>query len=97
MTMCVFNQSNKVNGKPTVRCACGNWMYSDGTGKYYAVCKAKARKSKQLGDRTEQLLKSIGITEDKYKAVKKMFGLAPTCGCSKRKEWLNKVSSYFLS
>lgn len=48
-----------------------------------------------LGDYTEKVLKSIGITEDKYKEAKKLFGMAPTCGCRKRKEWLNKVGKHF--
>jgi hypothetical protein len=48
-----------------------------------------------LGDRTEQLLKSIGITEDRYREAKKLFGLAPRCNCPKRKRWLNKVGKHF--
>lgn len=49
-----------------------------------------------LGDLTERLLKSAGITEDKWKEVKSRFGLAPTCACKSRKEWLNNVSKVFL-
>jgi hypothetical protein len=48
-----------------------------------------------LGDWTERLLKSVGLTEERYKHAKEIFGLAPTCGCAARKEWLNKVSDWW--
>jgi hypothetical protein len=48
-----------------------------------------------LGDYTEQLLASLGVTKDRYIAAKEMFGLAPTCGCNDRKSWLNKVSEWW--
>ena len=48
-----------------------------------------------LGDYTESLLKSIGITQARYVAAKQLFGLAPTCGCDARKEWLNRVSDWW--
>jgi hypothetical protein len=47
-----------------------------------------------LGDYTEQLLSSLGVTKDRYSAAKKLFGLAPTCNCETRKEWLNKVGAW---
>lgn len=47
-----------------------------------------------LGDYTEQLLSSIGVTKDRYSAAKELFGLAPTCNCETRKEWLNKVGAW---
>jgi hypothetical protein len=40
-------------------------------------------------------LQSIGITEERYVEAKKLFGLAPKCGCNKRKRWLNKVGQHF--
>lgn len=49
----------------------------------------------KLGDRTESLLKKIGITQDRYKEVKARFGLAPDCSCDARKQWLNNVGEYF--
>lgn len=49
----------------------------------------------KLGDTVENMLKSVGVTEDRYKEAKSLFGLPPTCGCSKRKEWLNKVSDWW--
>ncbi len=50
--------------------------------------------SKGLGDRLELYLKSVGVTEDRYKEVKEKFGLPPKCGCAKRKRWLNAVGSH---
>lgn len=50
---------------------------------------------KKLGDKVEAVLESIGITPDRYTKAKELFGLPPTCGCSKRKEWLNKVSDWW--
>lgn len=48
-----------------------------------------------LGDHTERLLKSLGVTPDRYRAAKELFGLAPTCGCEERKAWLNRVGQWF--
>ena len=48
-----------------------------------------------LGDYTEQLLTSLGITKERYQAAKQLFGLAPTCNCETRKEWLNRVSEWW--
>jgi hypothetical protein len=47
-----------------------------------------------LGDYTEQMLSTIGVTKDRYAAVKEAFGLAPTCDCEVRKAWLNKVGAW---
>lgn len=44
-----------------------------------------------LGDRTEQLLKKLGVTQDRYKAAKEAFGLAPECSCPNRIESLNEL------
>jgi len=49
----------------------------------------------RLGDITEKALKSIGVTQDRYKAAKEIFGMSPTCNCDKRKEWLNRVSDWW--
>lgn len=48
-----------------------------------------------LGDSVAGILKSWGITEERYRAVKELFGLPPTCGCDKRREWLNKVGRWW--
>ena len=50
----------------------------------------------KLGDITEGMLKRIGVTQDRYKAAKKLFGLSPSCNCKKRKEWLNRVSDWWM-
>lgn len=47
-----------------------------------------------LGDRTEAALKRVGITTDRYKALKKRLGLQPRCGCAARKAWLNRVAAW---
>jgi hypothetical protein len=43
-----------------------------------------------LGDVVENTLKSLGITEEKFKA---WFNLKE-CNCSKRKAWLNNLFSW---
>ena len=63
-------------------------------------CRRKCRSENdklgdKLGDKTEKLLKTIGITPDLVKACKQRFGLAPTCNCNGRKEYLNRVSDWF--
>lgn len=47
-----------------------------------------------LGDYTESMLASVGITKDRYAAAKESLGLAPTCGCAKRQEWLNRAGAW---
>lgn len=48
-----------------------------------------------LGDYTERLLSSIGVTQERYVEAKAMFGLAASCDCAARKEWLNRVSRWW--
>ena len=43
-----------------------------------------------LGDTISKVLSKFGITQEK---IEKLAG-AKGCGCSKRKEWFNKVFSY---
>jgi hypothetical protein len=43
-----------------------------------------------LGDVVENVLKSVGITEDKFK---QWFNLQE-CNCSRRKAWLNSLFSW---
>ena len=45
----------------------------------------KTQDTKGLGDVVEDVLKSIGITEEKFK---QWFNLKE-CNCSQRKKWLN--------
>jgi hypothetical protein len=47
------------------------------------------------GDAVTRALKKIGVTEERYKEVKAMFGLPPTCGCPQRREWLNQVGRWW--
>lgn len=46
--------------------------------------------TKGLGDVVEDVLKTFGITEEKFKAWFKL----KECGCSKRKKWLNGLFSW---
>ena len=48
-----------------------------------------------LGDTTEKILRSMGITKERYVEIKQLFGLQPICNCDARREWLNKVGEYF--
>jgi hypothetical protein len=43
-----------------------------------------------LGDVVENVLKSFGITEERFKS---WFNLKE-CGCSRRKAWLNRIFSW---
>ena len=47
-----------------------------------------------LGDLLERELTRMGITQDRYKEIRKMFGFPPTCSCDKRIAWLNRVGAY---
>lgn len=46
--------------------------------------------TKGLGDVVEDVLKTFGVTEEKFKH---WFDLKE-CGCSKRKKWLNGIFSW---
>jgi hypothetical protein len=46
-----------------------------------------------LGDLAEAFFKSMGVTEDRYKAVKVQLHLDPHCNCADRKRWLNEVGA----
>lgn len=48
-----------------------------------------------LGDWMECHLTSLGITQEKWIEIKSSVGLAPTCKCEERKEWLNQVGTKF--
>ena len=47
------------------------------------------------GDKVTTALKKMGVTEERYKAVKEKFGLPPNCNCAGRREWLNKVGRWW--
>ena len=46
-----------------------------------------------LGDLAEAFFKSLGITEERYKAVKVKLHLDPHCNCADRKKWLNEMGA----
>lgn len=50
---------------------------------------------KHLGDLLEEGLISMGITKERYIAVKDKFGLPPMCNCPERIAWLNKQDEDF--
>jgi hypothetical protein len=51
------------------------------------------RTTARLGDLAKSLFKSLGITEERYKAVKERLHLDPKCNCSGRKQWLHEVGA----
>lgn len=44
------------------------------------------------GDALEDLLTSYGVTKEWWKEYKAKHGLPPTCGCDRRREYLNELS-----
>lgn len=44
------------------------------------------------GDDLEQALTNLGITKERYIALKEALHLAPSCNCDARKQWLNDQS-----
>lgn len=48
-----------------------------------------------LGDLTEAMLASLGVTPERYCEAKRIFGWCPECQCEERKEWLNKVTQWW--
>jgi hypothetical protein len=46
-----------------------------------------------LGDLAEAFFKSVGITEERYRAVKVTLHLDPKCNCADRRRWLNEVGA----
>ena len=69
---------------PVIECRCGEQIEA-----------VEDKKPVGLGDWTEQGLKRIGITPERYVEAKRLFGLRPTCGCEGRKEWLNRVGEWW--
>lgn len=78
--------------RPDYRAA---WEAGRGPGQARTATEMRVTRAKNgLGDSVESMLKTLGITPERYVEVKQMFGLPPTCGCAKRKEWLNKVGRW---
>jgi hypothetical protein len=49
-----------------------------------------------LGDKIERVLKSLGITEERYSEMKRVAGFSPNCGCRARKEFFNKLPAALI-
>ena len=52
-------------------------------------------KRQGLGDHVANTLKCFHLTPEQYREAKRKFGLPPTCNCTQRQEWLNKVGRLF--
>ena len=74
------------------RCVCGRRLLEQPD---YQGGEIKYRPPLGLGDRVERRLSRLGITQQWYRTVKQRFGLMPTCGCDKRKAWLNRVGRWW--
>lgn len=48
-----------------------------------------------LGDRVEQALTFLGITQERYTAFKEKYGKMPDCDCLARKRWMNEFGREF--
>ena len=46
-----------------------------------------------MGDLAEAFFKSLGVTEERYRAVKVKLHLDPKCNCADRRRWLNEVGA----
>lgn len=44
-----------------------------------------------LGTRLERILKTVGITEERWRHLWESMGYPPTCGCQPRKYFLNRI------
>lgn len=97
---CVF--LNLDRGSPCVNCdyrlahnyqkAPGRWCDADPSK---AEWRAGRQPTKGLGDRFAEFLTSLGITEERYVAVKTKLHLDPNCNCAGRRAWMNKVGEEF--
>jgi hypothetical protein len=76
---------------------CGTTLKRDYDERPFCVC--KATQTPKLGDAVESLLKSFGVTQDRYKAAKEACGLPPNCNCPGRiqalNEWGEKVKAWW--
>jgi hypothetical protein len=78
---------------------CGYALKRDYDDRPVRVCPGNpAVPNLKLGNAVESLLKSFGITQDRYKEVKAKCGLPPTCNCPNRikdlNEWGERVKAY---
>ena len=68
--------------------------WNEGHGMGQAVGGQSVVSQPGLGDRVESMLTKLGITEERYVEVKRLFGLPPVCNCAGRREWLNRVGRW---
>jgi hypothetical protein len=98
VVICQWNQQNR-------RCEACNWKLPpslplttirpcDGGAAETVRTPQLSSNPLPLGNYAETLLSSIGVTPDRYKEAKRLFGLPPTCHCEQRKEWLNRVGKW---
>ena len=73
---------------------CGWHTTTEGNDEITHECQQPERISR-LGDRVEAALGKAGITQERWKAFKKQFGLPATCNCTARKEYLNRMGDEF--
>lgn len=91
--LCVFEVVDGV----AVCTECGRrvTVFGDVSTIYSQCGQAQPQPQPGLGDYVEGLLQSVGITKERYKAAKELFGLPPNCSCDSRREWLNRVSDWW--
>jgi hypothetical protein len=46
-----------------------------------------------LGDLAGDFFAAMGVTEERYEAVKVVLHLDPKCNCADRKKWLNEMGA----
>ena len=63
---------------------CGRWFAED--EQHY--CESWA-----LGDSFEEVLQKLGITQERWLALKALVQDDPKCNCEARKQWLNQTSA----
>ena len=62
---------------------------------YRRKCIGILESPQKLGDWMEARLTSLGITKERYVAIKESIGLPPTCNCAARQEYMNRVGEKF--
>ncbi len=63
--------------------------------KHHAQCGKRGPQPVYLGDRVEKWLSSLGVTPERVVKFKQKLGSKSTkCGCSKRKELLNRLDRW---
>lgn len=70
--------------------ACNGGWKCERCGRWYAThqecCQWLA------GDDLEHALNTLGITKERWMAIRERLHLDPKCNCQARQEWLNKTS-----